>query len=68
MVYCGTVWVKVSAALVMVVTTGTMRLGSVMELVSCVVLPLSVVTVGLAVNVGCSGEFDRDRLRQSMKR
>ena len=47
MVYCGMVWVKVSAALVIVVTTGTILVGSVMELVSCVVLPLSVVMVAL---------------------
>src|SRR5580700_11731666 len=45
MAYFGTVWVNVAAAFAMLPAVGTMRLGSVMELVSCVVLPLSVVTV-----------------------
>lgn len=38
---------KVGAAFVMVLTTGTILVGLVMEFVSCVVLPLRVVTVAL---------------------
>ena len=43
--YLGTVCLKLAAAFAMLPTAGTMRLGSMMELVSWVLLPLSVVTV-----------------------
>ena len=60
MAYLGTVWVNVAAALAMLPATGTMWLGSVMELVSLVVLPLSVVTWSWRGECGRASDFDRD--------